>query len=837
MNAILERLRKALEGRYSVEGPLGEGGMALVFLARDVKHDRQVAVKVLRPELAASLGADRFLREIQITAKLQHPHILPLYDSGEADGLLFYVMPFVEGETLSEYIAREKQLSIEEAIRITREVAGALGHAHSYGLIHRDIKPENIMMSGGHAIVADFGIAKAVSDAGGGHMTQTGTTIGTPAYMSPEQAAGALDLDGRTDLYSLGCMLYEMLVGQIPFTGPTAQAIIARHTMDQVPPPSIMRQSITPELEDVIFCSMAKSPADRFRTAQEMIDALKTIETGGMPKLRTTQARQRQSTVMLAPPSPWRRVLVPAVSALGAVAVGIAVWQVFLVGGSGRPAAIDGGLDPKRIAVLYFQDLTPGGELSHVADGLTEGLIERLQTVRGLSIISRNGVAAFRDPTIPWDSIARALQVGSLVAGEVEQVGDEVRVTARLIDGQGSEIDRSTVRVTAGNLLAMQDSVVETASRFLRQRLGEEVRAQEARRATRSVEAWGLVQRALRVKKDAEARAAERERAAAVAALTESDSLLALAEAADPQWLDPKVERGWVAYQRAAVEEGPSERYWLEAAVRHAEDALAQASGDPRALELRGTVRYRQWSLELSTDPDLQRRLLESARADLEAAVQADPTLARARITLSYLFYALEDVPAALLAAQRGYEEDAYLENADDLLNRMFWGSLDLENFGQARRWCDEGSRRFPRDWRFVSCRLWLMATPAVEANAAEAWQLRARLDSLTQNPFLRTQADYLVGGVVGRAGLADSARALFLKAREQVRPEFDPELELISVEAYLRTLINDLDESIELLKRVGAANPEHDFRESAGTWWWRAIRNHPRFNEVVGGG
>jgi tetratricopeptide (TPR) repeat protein len=248
-------------------------------------------------------------------------------------------------------------------------------------------------------------------------------------------------------------------------------------------------------------------------------------------------------------------------------------------------------------------------------------------------------------------------------------------------------------------------------------------------------------------------------------------------------------------------------------------------------------VRYRQWGLRLSTDPDAQSRLLQSARADLEAAVQADPTLAQARITLSYLFYDLEDVPAALLAAQRGYEEDAYLENAADLLNRMFWGSLDLENFGQARRWCDEGSRRFARDWRFVSCQLWLMATPAVNANAAEAWRLRARLDTLVTDQFLRTQGDYLVAGIVGRAGMADSARSLFLAARQQIRPAFDPELDLLSLEAYLRTLIGDQDESIDLLKRVGAANPEHDFREAAGTWWWRSIRNHPRFSEVVGGG
>ena len=291
MNEVFERLKTALAGTYTVERSIGEGGMAFIFLATDIKHDRSVAIKVLRPELTASLGAERFLNEIQITAGLQHPHILPLYDSGEVDGLLYYVMPLVEGETLAEYIAREKQLSIDEAIQIAREVAEALGHAHSHGLIHRDIKPDNVMMSGGHAVVADFGIAKAVSVSGGQKLTQSGMAIGTPAYMSPEQAAGDPDIDGRTDIYALGCMLYEMLVGEIPFTGRTSQAILARHTMDIVSPPSTVRQSASPDLEDIVFCSMAKSPADRFRTASEMIDALKAVEIGSRPKIRSTQTR------------------------------------------------------------------------------------------------------------------------------------------------------------------------------------------------------------------------------------------------------------------------------------------------------------------------------------------------------------------------------------------------------------------------------------------------------------------------------------------------------------------------------------------------------------------
>ena len=228
MTDELERLKTALADTYAVESELGAGGMATVYLARDLKHDRLVAVKVLRSEIAASLGHERFLREIQVTAKLTHPHILPLYDSGDADGFLYYVMPYVEGESLADMIHREQQLALHDAVRITREAASALAYAHSLGLVHRDIKPANIMLSGGHAVVADFGIARAVSEAGGEKITQTGMAVGTPTYMSPEQAAGEERLDGRSDVYALGCVLYEMLVGQPPFTGPNAQSIIAR---------------------------------------------------------------------------------------------------------------------------------------------------------------------------------------------------------------------------------------------------------------------------------------------------------------------------------------------------------------------------------------------------------------------------------------------------------------------------------------------------------------------------------------------------------------------------------------------------------------------------------
>jgi len=269
-----DHLKAAIADRYTLERELGRGGMAVVYLARDVRHDRSVAVKVLRPELAASLGAERFLREIQIAAKLTHPNILPLHDSGEADGTLFYVMPFIEGESLRDRLRREKQLSIDDALQVTREVGDALSYAHSLGVVHRDIKPENILFAAGHAVVADFGIARAVSEAGGESLTETGLAVGTPAYMSPEQATATKDIDARSDVYSLGCVLYEMLSGETPYSAPTPMAMMAKKLSEPLPRVSVVREAVPPGVEAALSKSLARTPADRYRTAAEFIAAL-----------------------------------------------------------------------------------------------------------------------------------------------------------------------------------------------------------------------------------------------------------------------------------------------------------------------------------------------------------------------------------------------------------------------------------------------------------------------------------------------------------------------------------------------------------------------------------
>ncbi len=832
MPELLDSLRGALADRYAVERELGRGGMATVFLAEDRKHGRPVAIKVLHAELAAALGAERFLREIEIAARLQHPHILPLYDSGSAAGFLYYVMPYVEGESLRDRLTREKQLSLEDTLRVATEVAGALAYAHSRGVVHRDIKPENIMLSGGSAVVADFGIARAVTAAGGGqHLTQTGTIIGTPAYMSPEQASGSDEVDGRSDEYSLACVVYEMLVGTPPFTGPTAQAIIARHSLDIVSPPSIVRDSIPDAVEGAILRALSKVPADRYPSTTLFAEALNTPSAATGAYRRATLDRGSKG-----PPSTFRRLLPVAV-----VVAALAGYLAIRSARAGRGAA-GSGLDPRHLAVLYFDDLSRDHSMGYLADGITEALIANLSLVQPLTVISLNGVAPYRGGSVPADSIARALAVGTLVTGSVEQVGDLLHVTVRLVDGaSGADFRRASFDQRAGEVLAViRDSLSGRVAEFLRQRLGEEVRLRTERMGTSSVAAWSLKERAEKGRKDAET-ALEGERAAAAfAAFREADSLAALAEAADDKWVDPIVFRGQIALRRSRLlaDEPREALKWIQAGLGHAERALRMAPNDGSALELRGTLRYYQWTLDVTPDPAAARALLQSARQDLEAAVQIDPSLASAYSTLSHLYYQIEDVPAAVLAARRAYEGDAYLSVARDVLARLFVGSLDLEQFSQAQRWCAEEVRRFPRYYQAAACQLTLMTTPAVAPDVDRAWALVALLDTVTPpqyRGYIGVESRLQAGGVIGRAGLRDSARRVLDRARARRTPAVDPSQELLGQEAIERILAGDRDEAIALLKRYAAANPGHFEPGKDISWWWRDLRDDPRFKALFG--
>ena len=434
----LPRLQAALAGRYAVERELGRGGMAIVYFAQDLKHRRSVAIKVLRPELTAYLGTQRFLREIETAAGLSHAHILPLHDSGAADGLLWYVMPYVEGESLRARLTRESQIPLDEAIQIAREVASALSHAHSHGVIHRDIKPENILCSGGHAFVADFGIARPVDPSGASGITAPGMAVGTPAYMSPEQASAGRTIDARSDIYSLGCVLYEMLGGQPPFTAPTPQAVLARHTLDPVPPLRTLRPTVPDVLQQVIEQALAKTPADRFATALAFSEAL-------------DQSRHERTT-----PVPGRRRL-----ALGSAVATLAVAAILLGLRTVLPTTPQQG----RVAVLYFDDLSPDSAATYVANGLTEEIITRLGGVARLEVQSRTAVKRFRGNTATPAEIGRALNVTYLVNGSVQRVGARVRVSVELARAaNGARVWGGSFDGPAGDVLSMEDSIAQAVA-------------------------------------------------------------------------------------------------------------------------------------------------------------------------------------------------------------------------------------------------------------------------------------------------------------------------------------------------------------------------------------
>ncbi len=437
MTAAPSLLTAALADRYALERELGRGGTATVYLALDRKHARQVAIKVLRPDLAAQLGAERFLQEIRIAARLTHPHILPLIDSGDAGGALYYVMPYVPGESLRHRLDREPQLPLRDALRAARDVGAALDYAHRQGFIHRDVKPENILLADGHALVADFGIARAISRAGAEAVTDAGLAVGTPLYMSPEQASAERELDARSDLYSLACVLFEMLAGEPPFAGPNARATLARHVTERPRPVRVLRPDTPGPVEHAIARALAKDPAERFPTVAAFLDAL---EAGS--------------------------------------------------GADSMPAAL--GLT-RSIAVLPFENTSPDPETDYLSDGITDELINALTRVTGLRVASRTSVFALKGKPQDVRATGALLGVSAILEGTVRKAGDRLRITARLTatdDGRHLWSERYDRELH--DVFAIQDEIAGTIVSTLRTTLLAEVADPTPRRYTESVTAYGL---------------------------------------------------------------------------------------------------------------------------------------------------------------------------------------------------------------------------------------------------------------------------------------------------------------------------------------------------------
>lgn len=510
-----------------------------------------------------------------------------------------------------------------------------------------------------------------------------------------------------------------------------------------------------------------------------------------------------------------------------------------------RLAAGEAGLDLRRLAVLYFRDMSRGGDLAFLADGISESLIERLSRSRSLEVLSRNASGRFRDPSISLDSIARALSAGTLVDGTVSRRGDDIRVDFSLLDGAGgAEIQRGRVERPADDLFALQEQVAEEVALLLGRWLEEEVDLRESRGGTESVVAWTLFQRAERAKEEGERLQEEGDREGFAEFYRAADSLYAEAELADPTWTPPLVQRGHLydLLAQAAFRSSPGEaESWINAGIQYAERALSMDPRSPEAHYVRGRLEYFRWRAGLNPNPRISERSFRQAMADLEQATRLDPSHAEAWSILSLLYSEEADNTEAKLAARRAFEADEFLRNADEVLFRLYATSYDLEQMRDAADYCREGGRRFPRHILFRECRLWLLAAPFAQAPAADPEAAWTSLDQYLEvappghRDYLRIKGQILVAGALGRAELTDSAEAVL--ARSRPSPDLDPEMELMGLEALIRLHMGQKEEALDLLKTYLTANPNHrDGWQWTAHWWWRPLQQEPEFRALVEG-
>ena len=455
---LREQLQATLGRGYTLERELTGGGMSRVFVAHERALGRRVVVKILPVDMARDVNIERFRREIQLAAQLLHPHIIPLLSAGDADGLPYYTMPFIVSESLRLRLSREWRLDPKDAAQLTREVAIALDYAHRQGIVHRDIKPENILLHDGHALVTDFGIARAITRSMTiSTLTIAGAALGTPLYMSPEQGAGDREIDGRSDIYSLGCVLYEMLVGDAPFRGRTAAAIVMRHLMDPVPRPSTLRPEIPPELDDVVVRALAKDPAERFASGGDLARAL-------------DQA--------LSPTRP---------------ASGSAVRSTLASDGAAATSPLPASDTAHFVAVLPFENMSGDPENEYFSDGIHEEIIAQLSKIRGLKVISRTSVMRYKKSQQPAREIGHALGVSHLLGGSVRRAGQRVRITAQLVDSDTDEnLWAETYDRDMSDVFAIQSEVAEQIAERMQTRMTLGERSRINKKPTDDVEAYNL---------------------------------------------------------------------------------------------------------------------------------------------------------------------------------------------------------------------------------------------------------------------------------------------------------------------------------------------------------
>ena len=795
VEALVARIERAVGDRYRIERELGHGGMAMVFLAEDLRHHRQVAIKVLRPELSPLLGAERFLREIQIAASLHHPHIVPLHDSGEADGMLFFVMPFVDGASLRQRIAREGGLPVEDVVGIAREVADGLSYAHALGVVHRDIKPENILLTQGHAEIADFGIARALHASGAGGVHTTGSiSLGTPHYMSPEQLTSDPSLDHRTDIYSLGCTMFEMLTGRPPFSGPGPAAIAAKHLSEPAPVPSAVRAGVPAELDAVVLRAMAKDPAARYATAGEIGAALAPLAASSSGPVAPPRFPRRRRTVFVA-----------TTGLLAVLAAGAALITRDRVPPPAPPAPVT-----MNVVVMPFEGRSD--QLRPIAVKLTEDLTNRLISVATLSVPGSAAVRPYQGAT--FDSLRAHFHADRFVLGRVESSApDSMRVTIEMLDGRtGRGLPGSSFVVSRSG--TGPDSASARLSLLVRHALWNDIERAQRKARVRDSTAWRLVELARDLSSSGLMAVQARQDRDGFRMLDAAELRLSQAKARDGTSDLIPVEQARVAEMRAFIAEYLLQRFpnppsglnpagaERRRALRLLDPLIAAHGGPADALELRGRV-HLGLARELRSDS-----LVDLAIEDFKRSTELDLHRATAWKELGAALKEAGRFPEALLAVDRAFQEDAFQLHRVELLRIRFDAALRAEAWELAAESCRAWLRDVPMMFRTFDCEIQLWSRRRNDAPSARLARLRddslrAAGDSVGLTATMR---GVYVASLMARAGLGQEADARVQRLVPTLSAEWrsilTPEL------AYYRLLRGDSDSAAALIVAANMHDP-----------------------------
>jgi serine/threonine-protein kinase len=670
----------SLATRYQLVREIGRGGMAIVYLAHDLKHAREVAVKVVRPDLAAAVGRERFLREISIAANLHHPHIVPVYDSGEADGLLYYVMPYEAGLSLRARLVSEGPLPVSQAILILRDVCEALAEAHRHGIVHRDIKPDNVLLTGRHALLADFGVARDTTNRGGAsEITRAGLTLGTPAYMAPEQVTGG-PIDHRADVYAFGVLAYEILAGEPPFNQHEPHLVLSSHVTDVPVSLSARRPGLPAPLEALVMRCLEKRAEDRWQAASEVLAELEALpvtgETGVTPAPRTGAAGRGEHQRGKLPRAGDRAPEARRADWYGKAAVGAAVAALAALAWMQRPTARPAPTAPlQSVAVLVFQHDTHA-EAQSLAINITSALITALGSVPRLDVRSMDAVSPYRSSVLPIDSIGRLLKVRWLVGGAVRRLADNVISSAELTDAPtGRLIDRREMRAPAGDAAVLIVDLVAEVATMLREHVGEQVQLAEWRAGTRSDPAFHAMNLAYKESRDASFLARAGDSVSAWETLRRADSTLARAYTADPRWTEPLIQRARIAQGTADLLFGTgmardSLTPITDRGIAYAQSALRMRRNESRALEVLGGLLYAKWSRTMGAGSN--DTLLAEAERVLVDATSADTTRAEGLNVLSLIQFHRGRIEQARLTLARAHAADPYARERQEVLGRLF---------------------------------------------------------------------------------------------------------------------------------------------------------------------